>query len=134
MELVLKLCATEDLSSLLEEFLLCRLIPLDKNPGLQPIGIGEVLHRIASKVVLSHIREDIISDVGSLQVYGGQEAGCKLLVHVIHEIYEDQSSETVLLVDASNAFNTINRNAFLHNITICFPLARYVRNCYYANT
>ena len=37
--------------------------------------------------------------------------------------------------DASNAFNSINRNAFLHNITIiCPPLARYVRNCYYANT
>ena len=53
----------------------------------------------------------------------------------MHEIYEDQSSEAVLLVDASNAFNTINRNAFLHNITIiCPPLARYVQNCYYANT
>ena len=53
----------------------------------------------------------------------------------MHEIYEDQSSEAVFLADCSNAFNTINRNAFLHNITIiCPPLARYVRNCYYANT
>ena len=40
-----------------------------------------------------------------------------------------------MLVDASNAFNSINRNAFLHNITIiCPPQARYVRNCYYAKT
>ena len=53
----------------------------------------------------------------------------------MYEIYENQSSEAVLLVDASNAFNSINRNAFLHNITIiCLPLARDVRNCYYANT
>ena len=45
-------------------------------------------------------------------------------------IYEDQSIEVVLLVHVSNAFNSINRNAFLHNITIiCPPLARYVRNC-----
>ena len=76
-EVIKKLCTTEDLSSSLEALLACRLIPLDKNPGLRPIGIGEVLRRIASKVVVSHIREDIISAVGSLQVCAGQEAGCK---------------------------------------------------------
>ena len=27
----------------LEAFLACRLIPLEKNPGLRPIGVGEVL-------------------------------------------------------------------------------------------
>ena len=93
------------------------------------------MHRVASKVVLSHIREDTVSAVGSLQVCAGQEAGCELLVYAMHEIYKDQSPEAALLVDASNAFNSINRNAFLHNITIISsPLARYVRNCYYANT
>ena len=70
-----------------------------------------------------------------MQVFAGQEAGYESLVHTMHEIYEDQSSEAVLLVDASNTFNKINRNAFPLNITIiCFTLARYVRNCYYANT
>ena len=104
-----------------------RLIPLDQNPGLRPIRIAEVLRRITSKVVVSHIREDVISAVGSLQVCAGQEVGCESLVHAIHEIYEDQSSEAVLLVDASNAFNAINGNAFLHNITIICPLlAKYV--------
>ena len=70
-----------------------------------------------------------------MQVFAGQEAGYESLVHTMHEIYEDQSSEAVLLVDASNTFNKINRNTFPLNITIiCFTLARYVRNCYYANT
>ena len=56
-------------------------------------------------------------------------------LHAIQEIYEDQSPEAVLLVDASNAFNTINRTVLLHNIAIiCPPIARYVRNCYCANT
>ena len=97
---------------------------MDKNPGLRPIGTGEVFRRIASKVVISHIREDLISAVGSLQVCAGQEAGCESLVHAMHVIYEDQSSKVVLLVDTSNAFNSINRNAFLHSITIiCPPLA-----------
>ena len=117
-EVIKKLCTTEDLSSSLETFLACRLISLDKNPGLRPTGIGEVLQRIASKVGVSYIREDITPAVGSLQVCAGQEAGCESLVHAMREIYEDQSSEAVLLVDALNAFNTINRNAFLHNITM----------------
>ena len=58
---------------------------MDKNSGLRPIGIAEVLRRIACKVVVSHIRE--------LQVCAGQEAGGESLVHAMHEIYEDQSSE-----------------------------------------
>ena len=38
--------------SSLEAFLSCRLIPLDKKPGVRPIGIGEVLRRIIGKAVL----------------------------------------------------------------------------------
>ena len=99
---------------------------MDKNPGL---------YRIASKVVVSHIREDIISAVGSLQVCTGQEARFESLVRAMRAIYEDQLSDTVFLVDTSNAFDSVNRNAFLHNIIIiCPPPARFVRNCYYANT
>ena len=46
-------------------------------------------------------------------------------------IYEDETCEAVLLVDASNAFNSINRNVFLHNVAIMYPaIAVYVKNCY----
>ena len=55
---------------------MCRLILLDKNPGPQPISIDEVLHQIAVKMVVSHIRKDIISADGLLQVSVGQEGGC----------------------------------------------------------
>ena len=36
----------------IEAFLSCRLIPLDKNSGLRPIGVGEFLRRIAGKVIV----------------------------------------------------------------------------------
>ena len=85
-------------------------------------------------MVVSHIREDTILKVGSLKVCTGQEAGYESLLHAMCTVYEDQSSEAVLLVSALNAFNSINRYVFLQNITIiCPPLAKYVRNCYCAS-
>ena len=30
----------------------CRLIVLDKNPGVHPIGVGEVVRRIITKAIL----------------------------------------------------------------------------------
>ena len=130
-EVVKKLCIGKDQSSTLEAFLACRLIPLDKNPGLRPIGVGEVLRRIAGKAVVALVRNDIISSVGSLQVCAGHEAGCEAAIHAMHSIFQEQSTEAVLLVDASNAFNSVNRSVFLHNIAIICPaISTYVSNCY----
>ena len=42
-----KLCSENLDASSLEAFLACRLIPLGKNPGLCPIGVGEILRRIS---------------------------------------------------------------------------------------
>ena len=126
-----KLCTVEDQHQSLEAFVACRLIPLDKNPGLRPIGVGEILRRIAGKVVVSTIREDITESVGSLQVCAGQEAGSEAAVHAMHEIFKEQDTEAVLLIDATNAFNTVNRNVLLHNVkVICPAISTYVNNCY----
>ena len=74
---------------------------------------------------------EIISSVGSSQVWAGHDAGCKSLIRAMQTIYQDETTEAVILVDASNAFNLINRNVFLHNISIRFPsISIYVRNCY----
>ena len=51
----------------LEVFLACGLIPLDKNLGLRPIGVGEVLQRIAGKVVMKIVKEDMKKATGCLQ-------------------------------------------------------------------
>lgn len=60
-EVIKKLCTVENLSSSLEAFLTCRLIPLDKNSGMRPIGVGEVLRQIAGKVIVTHARDDIVA-------------------------------------------------------------------------
>ena len=45
-----------------------KLIPLDKNPGTRPIGIGEVLRRIIGKAVTFLTKTDVIKSVGPLQL------------------------------------------------------------------
>ena len=66
-----------------------------------------------------------------MQGCAGQEAGFKSIIHAMKAIYEDKTCEAVLLLDASNAFNSINRNVFLHNVAIICPaIGVYVKNCY----
>jgi hypothetical protein len=63
--------------SLLEAFTSCRLIPLDKNPGIRPIGVGEVLRRIIGKSVLAFFKEELKQAAALLQVCAGYSAGCE---------------------------------------------------------
>ena len=64
--MIKKSCTVKNQSTSLEAILVNQLIPLDKNPGLRPIGVGEVLRRIAGKVIVSHLKEDVMHSVGSL--------------------------------------------------------------------
>ena len=54
-----KLCTVKNQSISFEAYLANRLIPLDKDPGLIPIGVGDVLRTIAGKVIVSHLKEDV---------------------------------------------------------------------------
>ena len=76
--MIKKLYIDKDLANTLEAFLSCRLIPLDKNPGLRPIEVGEVLRRIVGKVTVSTLRDDIITSVGQLQVAQDKNVDVKL--------------------------------------------------------
>ena len=90
-----------------------RLIALDKYPGVRPIGIGEISRRIISKAVLVILGNDVIDATGPLQLCAGQDLGCGTAVHCIRQLYEDTDTEALLLVDATNAFNSLNREVAL---------------------
>ena len=59
-EMAKRLCQ-ERSTNYLAAFLACILIPLDKQPGVRPIGIGEVLKRVIGKIVMKLVRKDILS-------------------------------------------------------------------------
>ena len=136
-ELAKKLCRDNIHPSTLNEFVANRLIPLDKgedkegNPGVRPIGIGEILRRIIGKVVVDNIRDNIIEAAGPLQTCAGLKSGIEASIHAMRQIFDQEATEALLLVDAENAFNNLNRTAALHNIKqICPPFYRYLSNTY----
>ena len=123
---------TDQNKTSLEAYIACRLIPLNKEPsGIRPIGIGEVLRRIIGKAIINEIRPDILESAGCLQLCAGQKAGCEAAAHAMRDIYDDMETDAVLFVDASNAFNSLNRKAMVHNMKyLCPALAIYIKNCY----
>ena len=75
-------------------------------------------------------KQDVMKAPGSLQVCAGQEADAEAAIHAVHDIFKDHTTEAVLLTDAENAFNAINRKAILHNISIACPIiSTYISNC-----
>ena len=117
----------------LEALVACRLIPLDKNPGLRPIGIGETIRRILGKAVTNVLKKDVQVSVGNLQLCGGHPGGCEVGVHAVLDMFNDADAEGVIQIDASNAFNSINRKLLLHNAKIICPqMATYIYNSYCA--
>ena len=71
--------------------------------------------------MLAEIKPDLIECAGSLQLCAGQKAGCEAAAHAMREIYQEAETDGVLLIDASNAFNSLNREAMLHNIRYLCP-------------
>ena len=115
----------------LSAFVACHLIPLDKQPSVHPIGIGEVPWRIIAKAVLRLVDLDIQTACGALQVCAGYEGGCEAAVHAMRQLFQDLGCQAALLVDASNALNSVNRQAALHNILrLCPSLAQILINTY----
>ena len=107
----------------------CRLITLDKGDGsVRPIGVAEVFRRIIAKCVIQITKPDILDATGSLQVSAGQKSGSEAAVHAMNSMFSADETDAVLLIDATNAFNTLNR---AHNISILCPtIATFVIDTY----
>ena len=115
----------------LEPVLACRLIALNKNPGVRPIGIGEVLRRIIGKSVSWVLKDDVQEAAGPLQTATGLNNGAEAAIHAMREIFTHDTTDAVILVDAKNAFNSLNRKVALHNLQIiCPPMSTIMINTY----
>ena len=75
------------------------------------------------------VKQDILESVTGRQFCAGLESGCEAAIHCMTQIFDN--SEAALLVDATNAFNSLNRASTLINVqTICPTLAPILINTY----
>jgi len=87
-----------------------------------------VLRHIIAKSILRVVKCDALE---ALQLCVGQRRGCEATIHAMRDIFLDGYTEGILLVDVSNAFNSLNRHAALLNMFhLCPPLATTLTNTY----
>ena len=61
----------------------------------------------------------------------GQRAGCEAAIHAMRLNFADEDTKGVMLVDAFNAFNSLNHHVILLNMfQLCPPLANILTNTY----
>ena len=73
---------------------------------MRPIVLGEVTRRILGKGISCVLRKDIQQAAGQLQTATGLQGGAEAAIHSVKLIFEQGSTDRVILVDASNTFNS----------------------------
>ena len=63
----------DDVADTLECFIANRSFPLNRNPGIRSVGVGEVIRRVIKDIA----KKEVQQAAGSLQVCVGQDAGAK---------------------------------------------------------
>ena len=112
------------------------LLPIQKKGcGLRPIAVGEVLRRLTSKCLSKCVKDEAFQTLTPLQVGVGVKVGCETVVHAVSRIQEDPaiqpSDKWTLLLDFSNAFNSISRSHMFMEIQARIPiLTPWMESCY----
>ena len=111
-----------------------RLIALDKQPGIRPVGVGETWRRMMAKCLMRVAGPEAKTACGTTQLAGGVEAGIEGAIHVMRVLWEEHQTEEdwgFLLIDARNAFNEENRTAMIWAVCHEWPTgAQFTFKCY----
>ena len=73
------------------------------------------------KLLVGCLREVIQQASKPLQTTAGLQGGAEAATSSTRQIFDQKDTDGVILVDASDAFNSLNRNAALRNIPFIFP-------------
>jgi hypothetical protein len=106
-----------------------------KGGGLRPIAVGEVLRRLTSKCISRAVRGEALRVLAPLQMGVGVSLGCEAIVHAVNSVLEDPSfkseSKWTLLLDFSNAFNSIKRAHLFDEVRAHIPsMSAWLECCY----
>ena len=63
---------------------------------------------------------------GPTQLCAGQSGGVEAACHAMRQLFELDATDGLLLIDADNAFNRVNRLAAISNVQYVCPLLKHV--------
>ena len=104
---------------------------IKKNDGVCPIAVGEVLRRLVSKCLMAVVLPQAIDLLSLLQLGVGVPCGSESIIHVVNLHLSGNASSSVkpiLLIDFSNAFNSIDRSFMFSSIFQRLP--SWFESCY----
>ena len=85
---------------------------------------------IIRKAVVSAIKQDAILSAEPLKLYVSHESGCEAALHAMNLMFNDENTDSVLLIDAENAFSFVNKKSFTQSIeTIGSVINTFVSSC-----
>ena len=63
---------------------------------------------------------------GSLQLCADHQSGCEACVHAMQQVFASPETEAIILVDATNCFNSLHRQTTLRNIRHLCPSKTWI--------
>ena len=100
-------------------------IPLDQKTKVRPIIIQCPFHKVASHILIKHIKDKIITICGDKQLGNAISGGVEILVHLIRILLDLNPDWVLIKIDTKNAFNELSRkaaiNAVIKHVPEVFP-------------
>ena len=104
-----------------------------KKGGLRPIAVGEVLRRLVSKCLATLAHCQALAHLSPLQLGVSVRGGCEAIVHATSHLMSSLQGDErwTLLLDFTNAFNSISRQAMFVEFRRHLPgLSAWMESCY----
>jgi hypothetical protein len=90
--------------------------------------------RIIGKAVMEVTGQKVQEAVGVLQLCAGHPVGVESAIHAMRDFLDDDSSDGILLIDADNAFNRVNRAVALWNVQFTCPAMKHALINFYRSS
>jgi hypothetical protein len=71
----------------------CQPVALDKEPGMRPVGIGEIFRRLLAKTILLVVGKYATCACGNLNLCAGLKAGIERVVHALRDTWEEDLND-----------------------------------------
>ena len=63
------------------------------------------MRRIIGKAVMTVVKYHLQDSVGTIQLCAGQDAGCEAAVHAMEQVFADEDTEAMILVEGEQDGN-----------------------------